>query len=183
MIFIPAVTLWLCLSMLVLFILCVFCSLGLDQFCRFDQPYPNKQCYAALGHKLILQMDLNPPYDELHLYKMLNDGSTLKVFSINKNKEHKHESIRDRSEFFFDNMTLTINNVVKADSGTYTSYVIEMDMVMTSDLYVNVAGKQSLSSDSFCLDIDSGYALTVMCPSLQLLLAQWKCQSSAPPVG
>ncbi len=140
----------------------MFCSLGLDRFCRFDQLYSINPCYAALGHKLNLQMELNPLKQDLHLFKTLNDGSTLEVFSTNKNKEHKHESIRNRSEFFFDNMTLIINNVIKADSGTYTSYVIEMDMVMSSELQVNVEGIEALSSDSFCLDIDSGYVLTVM---------------------
>ncbi len=129
---------------------------------QVDQLYSINPCYAALGHKLNLQMELNPLKQDLHLFKTLNDGSTLEVFSTNKNKEHKHESIRNRSEFFFDNMTLIINNVIKADSGTYTSYVIEMDMVMSSELQVNVEGTQSLSSDSFCLDIDSGYVLTVM---------------------
>ncbi|XP_042594700.1 uncharacterized protein LOC109046350 isoform X4 [Cyprinus carpio] len=130
----------------------------LDQLCTFDEPYSIKQCYAALGHKLSLQMMLNPSYTELDLYKTLNDGSTLNVFSINKNKKYNYESIRDisellknltliinthefirnRSEFFFDNMTLTINNVTRADSGRYTSFVVEIDMLMKSDLQVIV---------------------------------------------
>ncbi|XP_042594620.1 uncharacterized protein LOC109079530 isoform X2 [Cyprinus carpio] len=102
-------------------------------------------------------MMLNPSYTELDLYKTLNDGSTLTVFSIKKNKKYNyesrdiskffknvtliintHESIRNRSEFFFDNMTLTINNVTRADSGRYTSFVVEIDMAMSSDLQVNV---------------------------------------------
>ncbi len=166
MIFIPAVTLWLCLSMLVHFILCVFCSLGLDQFCGFDKVYSIKQCYAALGHKLNLQMNLNPPYEGLRLYKTLNNGSRQRVFGIKKNKEYdyesigdrseffknvtliinKHESIRNRSEFFFDNMTLTINNVIRADSGIYRSFVTEIDMNTASDIQVIVEGIQALSN-------------------------------------
>ncbi len=152
--------------MLVHFILCVFCSLGLDRFCRFGELYSIKPCYAALGHKLNLQMKLKPPYQDLHLYKTLNNGGTLEVFSIKKNKEYdyesllniseflknvtliinKHESFRNRSEFFFDNMTLTINNVIRADSGTYTAMVIEIDMLMSSDLQVIVEGIEALSN-------------------------------------
>ncbi len=100
------------------------------------------------------------------MHKTLNDGSILEVFSIKKNKEYdyktngdiseffknvtliinKHESFRNRSEFFFDNMTLIINNVIKADSGTYTADVIEMDMLMSSDLLVIVEGIEALSN-------------------------------------
>ncbi|KTF89269.1 hypothetical protein cypCar_00043997, partial [Cyprinus carpio] len=83
-------------------------------------------------------MKLYPSYTELYLYKTLNDGSTLNVFSITDNKEHKQESIRNRSEFFFNNMTLIINNVTRADSGRYTLDVVEIDMLMSSDLQVNV---------------------------------------------
>ncbi|XP_052430505.1 uncharacterized protein LOC127971503 isoform X4 [Carassius gibelio] len=110
----------------------------LDQLCTIDQRYSFKQCYAALGHKLSLQMNLNPSYTDLYLYKTLNDGSRLDVFSITDNKEHKYESIRNRSEFFFDNMTLTINNVIRADSGNYTTDVIDIDMIISSDLQVIV---------------------------------------------
>ncbi len=144
----------------------MFCSLGLDRFCRFDQLYSIKQCYAALGHKLNLQMKLNPPYEDLRLYKTLNDGSRQRVFSIKKNKEYdyesigdiseflknvtliinKHESIRNRSEFFFDNMTLTINNVIRTDSGTYRSFVTEIGMATASDLQVIVEGIEALSN-------------------------------------
>ncbi|KTF76131.1 hypothetical protein cypCar_00049204, partial [Cyprinus carpio] len=110
----------------------------MDQLCRFDQISSISHCYAALGHKLSLQMELYPQYDDLYLFKTLNNSSTLNVFSITDNKEHKDESIRIRSEFFFDNMTLIINNVIIADSGIYTLYVIEIDMIISSDLQVNV---------------------------------------------
>ncbi|XP_042594619.1 uncharacterized protein LOC109079530 isoform X1 [Cyprinus carpio] len=161
----------------------------LDQLCTFDEPYSIKQCYAALGHKLSLQMMLNPSYTDLYLYKTLNDGSRLKVFSIEKNKKYDyesiifeylknvpliintHESIRNRSEFFFDNMTLTINNVTKPDSGRYTSFVIEIDMAMESDLQVIVeAPIGSVEVSIIC----SSNQTTVFCSSEgDLIIYSW----------
>lgn len=120
----------------------MFCSSGLELNCSFDQSDP---CYTALGHKLNLQMVQDARDQELYLYKDDN-GTGLNAFIVKNNKEKKHESIRNRSEFFFDNMTLTINNVTKPDSGRYTSFVIEIDMAMESDLQVIVEGIEALSN-------------------------------------
>ncbi|KAL1262291.1 hypothetical protein QQF64_007556 [Cirrhinus molitorella] len=56
---------------------------------------------------------------ELHLYKELLDSRELEVLQIKNNKEKTHESIRNRSEFIFENGTLIINRVIRADSGNY----------------------------------------------------------------
>ncbi|XP_026137133.1 uncharacterized protein LOC113114414 [Carassius auratus] len=153
----------------------------LDQLCTFDEPYSFKQCYAALGHKLSLQMKLNPRYSYLKLYKMLNNDSRLEVCSIKKYNYYEsirnrseffknvspiintHESIRNRSEFFFDNITLIINNVTRADSGKYTSFVNEIDMAMESDLQVIV--EAPIGSVEVSIICSSSGVMRVFCSS------------------
>ncbi|XP_042626382.1 uncharacterized protein LOC109078888 isoform X5 [Cyprinus carpio] len=89
---------------------------GPDRFCSF---YQSDSCYAAVGDDLNLLMVRDARDQELHLYKELMDSRELEVFRIKNKKEKKHESIRNRSEFIFDNGTLIINRVIRADSGNY----------------------------------------------------------------
>ncbi|XP_052470953.1 uncharacterized protein LOC128027392 isoform X30 [Carassius gibelio] len=89
---------------------------GPDRFCSFNQ---SDSCYAAVGDKLNLLLVRDARDQELHLYKMLMDSRELEVFRIKNKEEKKHESIRNRSEFIFDNGTLIINRVIRADSGNY----------------------------------------------------------------
>ncbi|XP_059377214.1 uncharacterized protein LOC132113463 [Carassius carassius] len=88
---------------------------GPDRFCSFNQ---SDSCYAAVGDKLNLLMVRDAQNQELHLYKLM-DSRELEVFRIKNKKEKKHKSIRNRSEFIFDNGTLIINRVIRADSGNY----------------------------------------------------------------
>ncbi len=129
---------------------CVFCSSGLDRFCWFDQ---SNHCYAALGHKLNLLMVLDSRDQELHLYKKLIDSRELEVFRIKNNKEKKHKSIKNRSTFIFENGTLIINRVIRADSGNYRLefYRTDGSSNFTKYLPIKIEGTETLSSDSFNL--------------------------------
>ncbi|XP_016359354.1 carcinoembryonic antigen-related cell adhesion molecule 2-like [Sinocyclocheilus anshuiensis] len=98
--------------------------MGPDRFCSFNQSDP---CYAAVGDKLNLLMVRDARDQELHLYKELMDSRELEVFRIMNKKKKKHESIRNRSEFIFDNGTLIINRVIRADSGTYILELYDSD--------------------------------------------------------
>ncbi|XP_051514058.1 uncharacterized protein LOC127417862 [Myxocyprinus asiaticus] len=103
---------------------------GVEMFCRFNQTDP---CYAALGHKLYLQMVTDDHYHELKLYKWIDNEKEI-IFKVKNKKEKKnetHESIRNRSEFIFNNGTLIINSVIRTDSGTYTLELYHSDGTQT----------------------------------------------------
>ncbi|XP_052010671.1 uncharacterized protein LOC127663206 [Xyrauchen texanus] len=88
-----------------------------EMFCRFNQTDP---CYAALGHKLYLQMVTDTRDQQLWLYKR-TDNTTEGFIKVKKNRiVYEHESIINRSEFIINNRTLIINSVIRTDSGTYT---------------------------------------------------------------
>ncbi len=142
-----------------MFCLFVFFPSGPDRFCSFDQSDP---CYAALGDELNLLMVLEVRGQELHLYKKLIDSRELEVFRIKNNKEIKHESIRNRSEFIFENGTLIINRVIRADSGNYRLEFYRSDgsRTLKKHLPVNIEGTETLSSDSF--NLMSSEDLTLM---------------------
>ncbi len=94
----------------------MFCSSGLDRFCRLNQSDP---CYAALGHKLNL---LNPSKNDTKIRKKINSSATDPVCRVKngKMKENECDLYRNRSEVTVINGTLIINRVIRADSGNYT---------------------------------------------------------------
>ncbi|XP_052010669.1 uncharacterized protein LOC127663204 [Xyrauchen texanus] len=106
-----------------------------EMFCRFNQTDP---CYAALGHKLYLQMVTDTRDQELGLYKWINN--TFKSFiTVEKNKiVYEHESIIHRSEFIINNRTLIINRVIRTDSGTYRLEIYDSNGSVTHDVYLPV---------------------------------------------
>ncbi|XP_073778527.1 pregnancy-specific glycoprotein 22 isoform X2 [Danio rerio] len=108
---------------------------GVEQICWFDQPDP---CYAALGHKLYLPMVQDTRDLHLRLYKDFYSPSSITVFEVNVNKETKDESIRSRSEFFYENGTLIITHMSRADSGTYELHHTVSGTVYDSRLRVEV---------------------------------------------
>ncbi|XP_052010967.1 uncharacterized protein LOC127663420 isoform X3 [Xyrauchen texanus] len=88
-----------------------------EMFCRFNQTDP---CYAALGHKLYLQMVTDARDQHLWLYKWI-DNANYSIWNVKKNMiKETHESIINRSEFIFNNGTLIINSVIRTDSGRYS---------------------------------------------------------------
>ncbi len=127
---------------------CVFCSSGLDQFCRFDQSDP---CYAALGHKLNLQMVLDTSKYDLKIHKRINNTQHDPVCRVKNGRMRMSECdlYNNRPEVTVINGTLIINRVIKADSGNYRLTVSHSDGSVTSrDLQVIVEGTETLSSDS-----------------------------------
>ncbi len=123
----------------------MFCSSGLDRFCRLNQSDP---CYAALGHKLNL---LNPSKNDTKIRKKINSSATDPVCRVKngKMKENECDLYRNRSEVTVINGTLIINRVIRADSGNYTVSLSLSDGSETSTvLQVNVEGTETLSSDS-----------------------------------
>ncbi len=128
--------------------LCVFCSSGLDQFCRFNQ---SDHCYAALGHKLNLQMVLDASKYDLKIIKRINNTQYDPVCRVkNGRMRMSHcDLYNNRSEASVINGTLIINRVIGADSGNYTLTLVHSDGSVTSrDLQVIVEGTETLSSDS-----------------------------------
>ncbi|XP_073778529.1 uncharacterized protein si:zfos-741a10.4 isoform X3 [Danio rerio] len=74
----------------------------------------------------------------LRLYKDFYSPSSITVFEVNVNKETKDESIRSRSEFFYENGTLIITHMSRADSGTYELHHTVSGTVYDSRLRVEV---------------------------------------------
>ncbi len=127
---------------------CVFCSSGLDQFCRFDQ---SDHCYAALGHKLNLSMVLDASKYDLMLIKRINNNQHDPLCRVKNDRMRMSECdlYNNRSEVTVINGTLIINRVIGADSGNYTLTLDHSDGSVTSrDLQVIVEGTETLSSDS-----------------------------------
>ncbi len=127
---------------------CVFCSSGLDQFCRFGQSDP---CYAALGHKLNLLMVLDASKYNLKIIKRGNNNQHDPVCRVKNGRMRMRECdlYINRLEVSVINGTLIINRVIRADSGNYTLTLERSDATETSrDLQVIVEGTETLSSDS-----------------------------------
>ncbi len=127
---------------------CVFCSSGLDQFCRFDQ---SDHCYAALGHKLNLLMVLDASEYDLKIIKRINNTQHDQVCRVKNDRMRMSECdlYNNRSEVTVINGTLIINRVIRTDSGNYTLTLVHSDGSVTSrDLQVIVEGTETLSSDS-----------------------------------
>ncbi|KAK7137593.1 hypothetical protein R3I94_013292 [Phoxinus phoxinus] len=91
---------------------CVECN------CRFDQSVP---CYAALGHKLNLQM-VDARYYKLWIIKTINNNPDDPVCKVKNDTRYEKECdlFKNRPEVTFINGNLIINRVTRADSGNYT---------------------------------------------------------------
>ncbi len=129
---------------------CVFCSSGLDQFCRFDQ---SDHCYAALGHKLNLSMVLDASKYELKIIlkiiKRINNTQYDPACKVKNGRMSECDLYNSRPEVTVINGTLIIDRVIRTDSGNYTLKLEHSDGSETSrDLQVIVEGTETLSSDS-----------------------------------
>ncbi len=137
-----------CVRVCVCVCVCVFCSSGLDQFCRFEQSDP---CYAALGHKLNLSMVLDASKYDLMIIKRINNPQHDPLCRVKNDRMRMSECglYNSRPEVTVINATLIINRVIRADSGNYTLTLDHSDGSETSrDLQVIVEGTETLSSDS-----------------------------------
>ncbi len=126
----------------------MFCSSGLDQFCRFNQSEP---CYAALGHKLNLSMVLDASVYDLKIQKRINNTQDDPVCRVKNDSMRMSECglYNNRPEVTVINGTLIINRVIRADSGNYTLTLKGSNGTETSGyLQVIVEGTETLSSDS-----------------------------------
>ncbi len=127
---------------------CLFCSSGLELNCRFDRSDP---CYAALGHKLNLQMVLDVSKYDLKIQKRINNTQHDPVCRVKNGRMKMSECdlYNNRPEVTVINGLLIINRVIRADSGNYTLTLDHSDGTETSrDLQVIVEGTETLSSDS-----------------------------------
>ncbi|XP_051716211.1 uncharacterized protein LOC127494387 isoform X8 [Ctenopharyngodon idella] len=112
---------------------------GVEFNCRFNQSDP---CYAALGHKLNLLIVNTSEYD-LKIQKRINNNQDDPVCRVKNDKIKKNQCdlFNNRTEVTVINGTLTINGVIRADSGNYTLRLNRSDGTVTSaDLQVNVEG-------------------------------------------
>ncbi len=125
---------------------CVFCSSGLDQFCRFNQ---SDHCYTALRDKLNLLMVLDASKYDLKIIKRINNTQHDPLCRVKNGEKKDCDLYNNRSEVTVINGTLIINRVIGADSGNYTLTLDHSDGSVTSrDLQVIVEGTETLSSDS-----------------------------------
>ena len=111
--------------------------------CRFDQKDP---CYAALDHKLNLQMVDAGNY-KLKIIKRINNNHDDPVCKVKNDSKSVTECdlYNNRPEVTVINGTLIINRVIRADSGNYTLVLDHSDGRETSaDLQVKVEGTVTL---------------------------------------
>ncbi|KAL1262302.1 hypothetical protein QQF64_007567 [Cirrhinus molitorella] len=87
----------------------------LDRFCRFDQSEP---CYAALEHKLNLQMMLDAGEYDLKLIKIINNNTDDPICRVKNGKIKECDLYKNGTEVTVINGTL-IKHVIRADSGNY----------------------------------------------------------------
>ncbi len=126
----------------------MFCSSGLDRYCRFNQSDP---CYTVLGHKLNLLMVLDASKYDLKIIKRINNNQHDPLCRVKNDRMRMRECglYNSRPEVTVINGTLIINRVIRADSGNYTLTLDRSDGTETSkDLQVIVEGTETLSSDS-----------------------------------
>ncbi len=126
----------------------MFCSSGLDRYCRFNQSDP---CYAVLGHKLNLLMVLDASKYDLKIIKRINNNQHDPLCRVKNDRMRMRECglYNSRPEVTVINGTLVINRAIGADSGNYTLTLDHSDGTETSrDLQVIVEGTETLSSDS-----------------------------------
>ncbi|XP_052005738.1 uncharacterized protein LOC127659831 [Xyrauchen texanus] len=135
-----------------------------EMFCRFNQTDP---CYASLGHKLYLQMVTDARDQQLALYKWISDVKE-RVFTVknNKIKEYEgYESIRNRSEFIFNNGTLILNSVIRSDSGTYRLEIYDSIGTQTHTNNLQVIVEAPIGSVEMSINCSSSGEKRVSCSS------------------
>ncbi|KAL1262294.1 hypothetical protein QQF64_007559 [Cirrhinus molitorella] len=106
----------------------------LDRFCRFDQSEP---CYAALEHKLNLQMVLDAGEYDLKLIKIINNRHNDPLCRVKNDKIKECDLYKDRPEMTVINGTL-IKHVIRADSGNYRLELYDGGRETSRDLQVIV---------------------------------------------
>ncbi|XP_058653815.1 uncharacterized protein LOC131553282 isoform X4 [Onychostoma macrolepis] len=135
----------------------------LDQFCRFDRSDP---CYAALGHKLNLQMVLDASEYDLKIHKRLNNTKHDPVCRVKYGRMRMSECdlYNNRPEAKVINGTVIINRVIRADSGNYTLTLDNSDGSVTSrDLQVIV--EAPIGSVEVSINCSSSGVMRVFCSS------------------
>ncbi|XP_016335219.1 uncharacterized protein LOC107683659, partial [Sinocyclocheilus anshuiensis] len=141
--------------------LCVFCSSGLDRFCRFDQSDP---CYAALGHKLNLLMARDTSEYELRLHKRIYNTHDDPVCRVKYGRMRECDLYNNRPEVTVINGTMIINRVIRADSGNYRLRLTNSDGTETSrDLQVIV--EAPIGSVEVSIICSSSGVMRVSCSS------------------
>ncbi|XP_052005451.1 T-cell surface antigen CD2-like [Xyrauchen texanus] len=135
-----------------------------EMFCRFNQTDP---CYTSLGHKLYLQMVMDARNVELR-FKKGTDSTADAIFRVKNNKimEFKeYESIRNRSEFIFNNGTLILNSVIRSDSGTYRLEIYNSDGTHTHTNNLQVIVEAPIGSVEVSINCSSSGEKRVSCSS------------------
>ncbi|XP_051716208.1 uncharacterized protein LOC127494387 isoform X5 [Ctenopharyngodon idella] len=135
---------------------------GVEFNCRFNQSDP---CYAALGHKLNLLIVNTSEYD-LKIQKRINNNQDDPVCRVKNDKIKKNQCdlFNNRTEVTVINGTLTINGVIRADSGNYTLRLNRSDGTVTSaDLQVNV--EAPIGSVEVSISCSSNGMKSVSCSS------------------
>lgn len=98
-----------------------------DTICNATQN--TSLCSATLGGSVYIQVMPNASGHLLRCRKQLTTGP-INVFSVKKDKVTIQEPFKNRTEFFINNGTLRISNVVGNDSGQYTVDVFDPDGVL-----------------------------------------------------
>lgn len=98
-----------------------------DTICNATQN--TSLCSATLGGSVYIQVMPNASGHLLRCRKQLTTGP-INVFSVKKDKVTIQEPFKNRTEFFINNGTLRISNVVGNDSGQYTVEVFDPDGVL-----------------------------------------------------
>ncbi|CAM4617647.1 unnamed protein product [Leuciscus chuanchicus] len=135
---------------------------GMEFNCRFDQKDP---CYAALDHKLNLQMVDARNY-RLKIIKRINnntDDPVCKVKNDNK-RETKCDLYNNRPEVTVINGNLIINRVIRADSGNYTLDLYRSDGSVTS-AHLQVKVEAPIGSVNVSIICSSSGVKSVSCSS------------------
>ncbi|XP_056626267.1 uncharacterized protein LOC130438386 isoform X2 [Triplophysa dalaica] len=126
-----------------------------DQMCRFNQ---TEICYAVLGHKLSLQMVLDPQHYEATLKHHKTGDKTVDPTCKIKNdtiKENTCDLYKSRSDVMIINGTVIINHVIREDSGRYTLVLTDSTGSETSaELQMNV--EAPIGSVKVSVDCRSG---------------------------
>ncbi|ROI69380.1 hypothetical protein DPX16_14320 [Anabarilius grahami] len=131
----------------------------LEFYCWFIQADP---CYAALGHKLNLQMDTSEY--RLKLIKRINNNQDDPVCRVKNEKIKDCNLFNNGTEVTIINGFLIINRVIRADSGNYTLRLEDSDGTETSaDLQVIV--EAPIGSVNVSISCSSNGMKSVSCSS------------------